>query len=476
METNNTIEMLSFNLKLIGKKSKKNVLISAGKTLDKERMLPAVAKLMDFNIAIYATEGTSLFLDKHGIKNQQVFKITEKKEPNIKSFLDQDRFDIVINILTGNHDYDEASDCNLIRNLSIENGIPLITDVDVAIMTIGQMVKKEKAGVYKYKIDDDSEPWNLKNKFLSLVSENGGLACYHAHFDKAYLISLENLKLSQVSLQKKWQLYRYLKENYTYHDLKERMLRCVEKMKKQGITRCRTFIDADSTIKLFSINVANEVKNEQNDDNFKLEIAVQPLQGVFESESRKYFEEACEKADIVGGLPSKDRPQAEKHIDIIMEIAKKLGKKVDVHIDQENNPYEDETELLAKKTIEHGLEGRVSGVHAISLAAKSAIEQDRIINLVKDAGMNIIICPSAAISMKPHELNAPIHNSIAPFAKLLEAEVPVYLGVDNIYDLFMPLVDGDMWFECRLLMEACRFYDIEKVAEIACNKNGFDAA
>lgn len=197
METNETIEMLAFNLKLIGKKSKKNVLISAGKMPDKERMLPAVTKLMDFNIIIYATEGTSHFLTRHEIRNQQIFKITEKKEPNIKSFLDKDRFDLVINVLTGNNDYDEASDCNLIRSLSIENGIPLITDVDVAIMTIEQMIKKERAGVYKYKIDDDSESWNLKNKFLNLVGKKGGLACYHAHFDKAYLITLENLKLSQ---------------------------------------------------------------------------------------------------------------------------------------------------------------------------------------------------------------------------------------------------------------------------------------
>ena len=53
-----------------------------------------------------------------------------------------------------------------------------------------------------------------------------------------------------------------------------------------------------------------------------------------------------------------------------MRIAKDQGKRLDVHVDQENNPFESETELLALKTIEHGLEGRVSAVHAISVAAK----------------------------------------------------------------------------------------------------------
>jgi hypothetical protein len=40
----------------------------------------------------------------------------------------------------------------------------------------------------------------------------------------------------------------------------------------------------------------------------------------------------------------------------------------------------------------------------------------------------------------------------------------------------MPVVDGDMWFECRMLMEACRFYDIETVAALACSRTGFNAS
>jgi len=31
----------------------------------------------------------------------------------------------------------------------------------------------------------------------------------------------------------------------------------------------------------------------------------------------------------------------------------------------------------------------------------------------------------------------------------------------------MPVVDGDMWAETRMLMETCRYYDLEKVADWA---------
>jgi len=468
-----TLEMLAFNLKLVGRKTKKNVLVSAGNLSDKEKLLPAIKKLLTLDVNLFATHGTSLFLNKNGIKNQELYKITESKEPNIKSFLGADRFDLVINILVGNNDYDEQTDSNLIRSLCIQNGIPLITDPEVTLLTIDELEKKYNRDVFKYKIADDTTPWDMRREFLKLIQEKGGFACYHAHFDKAYLISKENLKLSQVDMQKKWELYKYLKENYTHEDLVERISRGVEKMKQQGVTHCRTHIDADSTVKLLPINAALEVR-EKYRDSITLEIAVQPLHGVSDKESRQYFTQACEKADLIGGLPSRDRPTPEKHLDFIMTLAKDLDKRLDVHIDQENNPDEDETELLALKTIEHGLEGRVSGIHAISLASKPEYEQERIIKRVRDAGISITICPSAALSMKPlPNKAAPLHNSIAPLIKLREHGVPVYLGVDNIHDLFMPLVDGDMWFESRLLMEACRYYDLDGVSSMACDKAGF---
>merc|ERR1712097_111489 len=83
------------------------------------------------------------------------------------------------------------------------------------------------------------------------------------------------------------------------------------------------------------------------------------------------------------------------------------------------------------------------------------------------ADVGVVICPSAALSMKMLPMQTPLHNSIGPFVKLKKAGVRTYLGIDNIADLFMPVVDGDMWTEARMLMESCRYYDLEKVADWA---------
>ncbi len=464
-----SLELLAFNLKLLGRHSRKSLLISAGRLDDKKRMLPAIRRLLTLDVDLYATPGTHRFLQEAGVTSAVIHKITDGRSPNILTFLKANRFDLVINILTGDEDYDEGSDAKLIRKLSIENGIPLITDCDVGIATLDQIVIDTERGTYRYKLADDSEPWNLRLHFLEAAERLGGLANHHAHFDKAYLVTKENLRLSQVDMQKKWELYRYLKENYTHDDLVERISRGVETMILQGVTYCRTMVDADSTVGLLPIRAALEVKKRYA-DRIRFEIGVQPLQGVLDPKSFEQYAEACALADYCGGLPSRDRPQPERHLDVILELAKKLGKPVDVHVDQENNPLENETELLAQKTIEHGMQGRVFGVHAISLGAKEEREQDRIIDKVLEADMGIIICPSAALSMKQLPMNAPLHNSIAPYPKLRQAGVRCYLGVDNVHDLFMPVVDGDIWTECRMLMEACRYYDIDAVAEWACTK------
>merc|ERR1712151_784734 len=112
-------------------------------------------------------------------------------------------------------------------------------------------------------------------------------------------------------------------------------------------------------------------------------------------------------------------------------------------------------------------QGRVYGIHSISVSAKDESEQDRIVALCKKADVGTVICPSAALSMKMLPMQAPLHNSIGPYVKLKNAGVRTYLGIDNIADLFMPVVGGDMWTETRMLMESCRYYDLETVADWA---------
>ena len=172
--------------------------------------------------------------------------------------------------------------------------------------------------------------------------------------------------------------------------------------------------------------------------------------------------------DVLGGLPSRDRPHQEEHLDYIFSMAKDLGKTVDVHIDQINDPDEKDTELLAKTVIKHGLQGKVNAVHCCSLAAHPDNYIKEVAKLIKEANMSVIVCPRAMIdNQQPRHKMAPVHNSIAPVPQLLDEGINVCLGVDNVYDYFCPFIDGDIFKELQFLIEACRYYEMDNLVKIA---------
>jgi len=305
----------------------------------------------------------------------------------------------------------------------------------------------------------------VKDFFLSEISKKGGFKCHHAHFDKAYLMNAERFIKSQASLQEKWVLYRDLKQGYTQEDLIKRMSKCVDNLLEQGTTYIKTFVDADSVVGQKCINAGVELKKIYA-NRVHIDLAIQPLEGLESIASRKNFIEACKKADVIGGLPDRDS-SPESHIDLLFDLAKTLDKAVDIHVGQNNRPDEKETEMVLDKIEEHELKQKVNLVHCISLASQEENYIKKQAKRMVKNNVSVIVCPSAAISMKQdRRYLSPIHNSIAPVEILLKEGVDIKLGIDNIEDLFMPLVDGDLWFETRLLMEATRIYDFEKIINI----------
>lgn len=311
---------------------------------------------------------------------------------------------------------------------------------------------------------------DLKSQILSNIKKNGGWVNAHAHFDRAFTISSKILDQGHALMEQKWTLVDPMKKASTEESYADRIEKAVNVMIRQGVTACATFIDVDPVAEFRAIKAATKIKKKYN-GKITMCLINQVLKGVIDKEARKIAEKAIEYVDIIGGNPSKDRPNAEKHLDIVFGWAKETGKMVHVHIDQENNPNEHDTQLLAKKTIEHGLEGKVIAVHAISIGAQPRKKRKEIYTLMKDAGLTVVCSPSAAISMRPLPYMTEIHNSIVPVPELLEAGIPVALGCDNISDIFQPLVDGDMYTELRFLAEGNRFYHIDKLVEIA-TKNG----
>jgi len=317
----------------------------------------------------------------------------------------------------------------------------------------------------------------FKELFFEEVKKTNGLVNCHAHLDRAYTLTPEIWEQASALMEEKWILNRAIKEKHTDESIQERLTYCVEDFISQGAIACRTHVDADSVVGMLVVNAAAKVR-EKYKGKFTLQLVAHPLEGFLnedatgmDKEKMELFEKACDVCDVVGGLPSRDRGMDDgdiKHAEFLFNVAKNLGKDMDVHIDQENNPDENDSDWFMDMIEKEGMQGRVTMNHAISVACQNEETRIGLYKQMADTGTNITVSPKAAISMKQHKDKlAPIHNSIAQVDEMLDYGVNVAIGTDNISDIFVPEDNGDLFDEILMLASACRLYDVKKLAAIA---------
>lgn len=332
-----------------------------------------------------------------------------------------------------------------------------------------------------------SVPFIFKDLFFKEVAKKGiGMVSCHAHIDRAFTITEDMYNQSMELMEKKWILMRDLKKSEEYFETMEsRFDMYIQDMKDQGIVACRTHVDADSIVGLRVVELAAKIRDKYKaDGSFILQLVPQPLEGFLNEDETDFdqskidtYEKACEICDVVGGLPSRDRKLKgaegdKKHADVLFSIAKNLNKDLDIHIDQENNPEERDTEMILNKVIEHNYPGHLTILHGISLACQPEDYRNKMYELYKETGTNCTVSSRAAVGMTQHkDKMAPVHNSIAPAVEMLDAGINVAFGTDNISDIFIPNSNGDLFDEINLFADAVRLYDVEKLATMAC-ENG----
>ncbi|WP_185851220.1 amidohydrolase family protein [Blattabacterium cuenoti] len=311
---------------------------------------------------------------------------------------------------------------------------------------------------------------NPKNIFIEKIKNKGGWVNSHAHLDRAYTLTKENFQYSYSSLKKKWYLVDEMKRLSTEDDIYVRMEKALESFLIQGTQAICTFIDVDEIIEDRALKAAKKLKKNYG-HLIKLRFANQVLKGVLNKKSKYWFDKSIEFVDIIGGLPAKDYGREDEHIDILLKTAKKTGKLVHIHVDQFNTDDEKETEKLAKKTIDHGMEGKVVAIHCISIASHDRKYRYEIYELMKKANLMVISCPIAWIDHIRSERLTPSHNSITPVDEMLPEGIIVAFGTDNICDIYKPFSDGNLWIELRVMLEACHYYNIDNLVKIA-TENG----
>ncbi len=314
--------------------------------------------------------------------------------------------------------------------------------------------------------------WNFKELILKEIKKNGGWVNSHAHADRAFTVSPKSLEIyKKYTLQEKWDIVDVVKKNASVEDYYRRMSLAIEVMLAQGVKVLGSFVDVDPVCKDRAIKGALKAR-EKYKRKIKVVFINQVLKGVINKKARMWFDAAVEMVDIIGGLPRRDRRdygkgKDAKHLDILMQAAKKHKKMVHVHVDQFNTPRDKETELLCDKTIEYSLQGKVVAIHGISLASHPKTYRTRIYKKMKKAKIMMIACPIAWIDSRRNEKLMPFHNALTPIDELIPAGITVALGTDNICDYMVPFCDGNMWQELMLMACGNRYMEIDELVKVA---------
>jgi hypothetical protein len=172
-----------------------------------------------------------------------------------------------------------------------------------------------------------------------------------------------------------------------------------------------------------------------------------------------------EKDDFL--LPAKREGKIgfRQHIRKVMQLGCELGKEVYLHLDQANDPNEIGTEILLEglRWIDQPVIPDHKGptvwiIHMISPSGYSEIRYSKLIDQLLLMNLGVIVCPTAAISMRQlRPISSPSHSSIARILELAKRRVPILLGTDNICDVYVPQGDGDMLTEIKMAGHAVRF-------------------
>ena len=119
----------------------KSVFISLAGEENKTEFLESAGILQTLGLQIFATEGTSKFLEKNKIKTTKLYKIHEKKKPNVLDFLNSKKIDLVINIFDP-YFKKEFDDDYLIRRATIDFGVELLANMQTAKLFVSAISQK----------------------------------------------------------------------------------------------------------------------------------------------------------------------------------------------------------------------------------------------------------------------------------------------------------------------------------------------
>jgi cytosine/creatinine deaminase len=241
---------------------------------------------------------------------------------------------------------------------------------------------------------------------------------------------------------------------YTVDDVCARALELAGWFLQNGVTHIRTHVDVGPPVGLTGLDgvlAAREALRDVAD----IQIVAFAQWGIVRNpETKGLLQQAIRRgADLVGSNTVAERTQADsnRQIDIVFEIAREFDVGVDIHCDSTDDATATSLHYLAVRAIETGYHGRVAAGHCCAMSAYDPYYAAKVARLVKEAGISIVTMPLKMLYAGLRD-PYPKRRGMTRIDDLLEAQVNVCTGQDNVLDGFSPCFGRADPLETALLL------------------------
>lgn len=236
------------------------------------------------------------------------------------------------------------------------------------------------------------------------------------------------------------------KQTLTKKETKERAIQTLKKQASHGIQFVRSHVDTTDP-SFTALEALLEVKDEVKDF-MELQLVAFPQEGILSFKNGKnLIKQAVEMGvDVIGAIPHFEfnRDYGVDSLKYIVELAEKYDKLIDVHCDEIDDPNSRHLEVLATLAYESGLKNKVTASHTTAMGSYNDAYVYKLMRLLEMSDINMVCNPLINMHLGGRFDMYPKRRGLTRVKELLENNVNVSFGEDDIKDPWYPIGDGNM--------------------------------
>lgn len=297
----------------------------------------------------------------------------------------------------------------------------------------------------------------------------GGLACApfiepHIHLDTTQTAG-EPAWNQSGTLFEGIERWAERKAMLSHEDVKRRAMQTLKWQIANGIQFVRTHVDV-SDPSLTALKAMLELKAEMAPW-ITIQIVAFPQEGILSYPNGEALLEQALRlgADVVGAIPHYEftREYGVESLHKTFALANRYDRLIDVHCDEIDDEQSRFVETVAALAHRDGNGARVTASHTTAMHSYNGAYTSRLFRLLKLSGINFVANPLVNIHLQGRFDTYPKRRGITRVKEMLEAEINVCFGHDDVFDPWYPLGTASMLQVLHMGLHVCQLMGYEQI-------------